>query len=98
MRMNSIDRRAMLLDCALGLAEEEGYMNVTQRLIARLAGVSLPTLVKHLGTMEETRTLVVKEAIKRKNLPIILQAMIAGDKQVHNLDPQIKHMAIEQLR
>ena len=98
MKMNRIDRRAMLLDCALELAEEEGYTNVTQRLIARLAGVSLPTVVKHLGTMEEARTLVVKEAIKRKNLPIILQAMIAGDKQVLNLDPQIKHMAIGQLR
>lgn len=73
------DRKDELLSAALALAEKQGYMNVSRAAIASQCGVSEALLSHHFGTMTEFRRTLMRYAIRKENLAVVLQGLVARD-------------------
>ena len=72
-------RRVDILDAALILAEELGYMNMTRTQIADAAGVTPGLITYYYHTMPQLRRDVMRAAVRRGILPIIAQGLAARD-------------------
>lgn len=73
------DRKEELLAAALALAEKQGYTNVSRAAIAAQCGVSEALLSHHFGTMIEFRRTLMRYAIRKENLAVVLQGLVAKD-------------------
>ncbi len=71
-------RKEDLLAVALPLAVEMGYTKVSREIIAEAAGVSGPALNYHFGTMTKFRRELIRYAIRKECLTVIVQALSAG--------------------
>ena len=74
------DRKEELLAAALALAEKQGYMNVSRAAIAAKCGVSEALLSHHFGTMVEFRRTLMRYAVAKENLPVVLQGIVDGNR------------------
>jgi len=68
--------REILLEAAIKLAEEHGYLHVTRKQIADATGSSPTNVSVIFGTMPELKRAIVSAAIARGNLPILAQALV----------------------
>lgn len=93
-RFNSEIRKQMVIDVALRLAASTHYMHVQRKQIADVLQVSPPALTYHFGTMRQLQRAVVEEAIKRKDLKIIAQAVVARDENVRKAPLPLLRRAI----
>ena len=64
MRLPPKERRQLILDAAVKLAEKRGFSTLTQGTIARAAGVSIGLVPYYFKSMRGMRDAVMKEAIK----------------------------------
>lgn len=77
-RLSPTDRKNMILETALILAETKGYDKITRDELAAAANVSGPTVNYHFGTIENFREVLLDYAIARCNLTIAFQALCRG--------------------
>ena len=75
-RLTPKERRARILDAALGLAEKHGYLNITRKEIAESAGCSVGLVTTRLGAMEKLRDLLMREAVRRGLDRIVLAGLV----------------------
>jgi len=71
-----------LLETAILLAEEYGYMKITRDQIALQSGASTGTVSNKLGSMSQMRKKLVSHAVRTKNHRIIAQAIAMQDPYV----------------
>jgi len=89
------DRKMQILDAAIKLAHIHGYQNISREAISDKCGVS-PALISHyLGTMKSLRRYVVGEALKRNDLRVIGQALVAKDKRALGAPESVRRAALE---
>lgn len=74
--MNPLQRRAQILDKALELSKQRGYLAITRDLVATACEVS-PALVSHyFAGMDGLRSEIMRAAVKRECLPVIAQGTL----------------------
>jgi len=78
-------RKTTILAAAVKLSEEFGISEISREKIAALAECSTGLVNMHFGTMLNLRRAIVGEAVRRKNLNIIAQALVAPDVKTRNL-------------
>jgi len=96
-RLPPSDRKAALLECALGLATTGHYAQVTRAAIATAAGVSPGLVSTYLGTMPNMRRLVMRAAVKTRNLAVVGQGLSAGDRYAKAAPGELRSAAAARL-
>jgi AcrR family transcriptional regulator len=81
-----------ILNAGVELAKTRGYRDVFKRNIATVLGCGMGTVNYHWGTMDELRTAIVHEAIRKEIKPIVLQAVALRDPIIwhKNLSPALR--------
>jgi AcrR family transcriptional regulator len=74
-----LEAKDKVLTEALHIAEEIGYHKVTRDYLARVTGVSTATISGYFGTMVHLRRAIIGEAIAKRNLTVVAQALAMGD-------------------
>lgn len=94
LRLKPRDRKRQILDGAVNLAAQIGYMNLTREGLAVSLQVS-PALVSHyLGTMTQLRRHVMRAAVQRQALSIIAQGLALKDKQAQRAPEELRRRAL----
>lgn len=91
------ERIAQLVTIALTIAERQGLAAVTREKIAKASGVSEALVSYHLGTMAELRRKMIREAITRRCLKVLAQALAAGDRHAQKAPEDLKREALASL-
>ena len=71
--MHPDDRKAQILAAGLKLAVQFGYMNLTDRDLAREARCSKSLVLHYIGSILTVRREILLEAIRVENLAVIRQ-------------------------
>lgn len=97
--MKKDERKESILIAALQLAADSGgWSTLTRDTVAKAANCSDGLVTHYFGTMQQLRRTVMRAAIKRKNLSIVAQGIIAGDTNARKVCDQLKLEAIDYLK
>ena len=72
---NKIDKN-ILIEAAMQLSREKGYVNVTRDEIAERAQVAQGTVTNLMGTMAQLKTTIVRHGVRIKDNAITSQAIV----------------------
>lgn len=91
-------RGDMLIAVALALAVKPGgWCSLTRSRIAIAANCSDALVSRALGTMVEVRRRIMREAIRKEMVEIIVQSIAAHDGYVPKLTPSLRRKALSSL-
>jgi AcrR family transcriptional regulator len=93
-KLQARERLTQILAAALTLSVRSGYTRITRERIAHAAGVSEALVTYHLGTMQELRRAVMREAVRVECLPVIAQGLTSRDKHAGKASPELKQKAL----
>jgi len=96
-RMKPLARKQRILEAAVQLSIETGYRKITKRTVA-LSSDSAPGLIhRYFKTVANLKHEVIKEAIHREIMPILVEYL--SDKELTNLNLtfDLKQKVIEYL-
>jgi AcrR family transcriptional regulator len=79
-KLQARERLTQILAAALTLSVRSGYTRITREAIANAAGVSPGLVTHHMGTMEQLRRDVMREAVRVQCLPVIAQGLVMRDR------------------
>lgn len=80
-RLKADDRRQSIFEAMLPLAERHGYNNVTRTMVGDALGITGNAVQHHFDTMQAMRDGFVEFAIRNEVLPVVAQAIAAGNKK-----------------
>jgi len=86
-----------ILEAALQLALEIGYDKLRRDNIVAKAGVSQGLITYHFGTVEKLRREVMREAIRRKLVPIVAHGIAMRDINALKAPLALKRQATKYL-
>lgn len=92
-RLDPKDRKAAILDAAVVVAAQHGHEKVTREAVASQAGCSQALISSYFGTMKAFRRRVLREALKRENLQVVIQCMVANHPEAAKFSPDLKQRA-----
>ena len=75
-RLDPEHRKQQILEAAIALAKEEGYYSLGLRNVARSAKCSPGLVLNYFGSVLELQSSVMKEAIKKEIIEIIVQGVV----------------------
>lgn len=87
--MRPDDRKAQILAAGLKLAVQFGYMNLTDRDLAREAKCSKSLVLHHFGSILTVRREILLEAIRVENLAVIRQGWGMKAPEIETCPPEI---------
>lgn len=93
-RMDPVDRRAQILDAAVGMAEDVGFQKITRDGVAVRAGVAMGLVTRYFGTMIQLRRAVMRSAVRNEVIPIVAEGLAIGDAHARKAGPQLKARVI----
>lgn len=96
-RLSPEVRTEMILDVAVGLAARHGIYAVTRNQIAAEAKVTPGLVTFRLGTMDAMRRSVMRRAIAKEILPVIVQGLLAKDPYAKRAPEDLRRRALESL-
>lgn len=89
-RQHPTDRQQQILDATMKIARLRGYTNVSREAISDAAGVS-PALVSHyFGTMPKLKRAVIGEAIRLRDVIILVQGIANKDKRACGISDDLR--------
>jgi AcrR family transcriptional regulator len=94
-RLKPEERRARILDAALGVAERQGYHTLRQREVAAAARCSMSLIHWHWGGLPEMRAAVLARAIEVQHLPVVLQGLAMRDPVALCAPEELRRAALE---
>ena len=94
-RLKPDERRARILDAALGVAEREGYHTLRQRDVAAAARCSMSLIHWYWGGLPAMRAAVLARAIEREHLPVVLQGLAMRDPVALAAPELLRRAALE---
>lgn len=97
MRLKPEVRKDAILDAAVQLALDTGLRNVRLIPVAERAGVTNGLVSHYFGTVKQLHRAVVRHAIHREILPIVAQALAAGDSDARKAPDDVKSRALASL-
>lgn len=87
--MHPDDRKAQILAAGLKLAVQFGYMNLTDRDLAREARCSKSLVLHYFGSIWTVRREILLEAIRVENLAVIRQGWGMKAPEIETCPPEI---------
>lgn len=93
-KLEARERTAQILAAALKLSVKGGYTRITREAIATAAGVSPGLVTHHMGTMEQLRRDVMREAIRVECLGVIAQGLVSRDRHALKAPPELQQRAL----
>jgi hypothetical protein len=79
------------------VAERVGYTRITRDAVAQHLGISSSLIPHHMGTMEEFRRKVMREAVRVECLPVIAQGIATRDRHALKAPPELRARALQSL-
>ena len=96
-RINPLVRKQKILDAAIQLSISSGYRNITRKDVA-LASDSAQGLVgRYFKTIANLRQEVLKEAVQREIIPILVENLSAREFDRIQLSTELKQKVINYL-
>lgn len=86
-----------ILEGAVKLARDFGYLNVTYARLAEHCNCNDGTIVKHFPTMKQLRRAIMSAAVARRDHRIIAQGLAANDSKAKAAPAELKRAAVEGL-
>jgi len=77
-RFTQSERKKQILETAMTIAEEKGYLHFSRQSVADRIGVGPSTINFYFNTADSLREAVLEEAKRSENLKIIAQACVVG--------------------
>ena len=96
-RMDPDDRRDLILDAAVDLAKERGFLNIRRDEIAIKAGVSMGLVTRYFGTMVKLKRDVMRMAIRDEVLSILAQGIAIKDVHALKAPNDLQQRAVASL-
>lgn len=96
-RLLPADREAEILEVALRLAAANGYARVTREEIATAAGCSSGLVSRYLGTMTQCRRVLMRKAVEREIVKIIVQGLADGNPHAKKAPQELRARAAQLL-
>lgn len=96
-RMTPTDRKAAILEAAIGAAHKHGFAQLRLAHIADAAQCSNALVVSHYGTMPQMRRAVMRAAVKREILPIIAAGVAMRDPVAIKAPSDLQRKALDSL-
>lgn len=93
-RLDPDVRKTQILDATMDLSRAHGYTNVTKQMIADKLGTSTGIVNCHYGTVTQLRRDIVRHAVKTRDITIIGQALVARDRHVADIPPDLRAKAV----
>ena len=87
-----------IVDAALKLATKHGFRRFSREQIANELGVTGGTLNYYFDPIDTVHDAVVLEAAKRRNWPVLVQALAEKHPLAVSMDPKIKREAADTLK
>lgn len=87
--MRPEERKAQILAAGLKLAVQFGYMNLTDRDLAREARCSKSLVLHYFGSILTVRREILLEAIRVENLTVIRQGWGMNAPEIKTCPPEI---------
>lgn len=72
------ERKKEILEMAISIAEEKGYLHFSRQSVADRIGISPSYVNFYFNTADSLREAVLEEAKRSENLKIIAQACVVG--------------------
>ena len=88
-------RRREILDAAIELARESGYLKMTHSHVAGRVEVSPSLIRKYYVDKSKLRDAVMVEAVRLKIAEIVLQGLAAKDPIAHEAPAELRAAALE---
>jgi hypothetical protein len=87
--------KSNILDAALRVAATRGgWTMLTRKAVALEAGCAEARISQCFGTMLAFRRTIMRHAVINKNLAVIAQGIVAGDKYADAATPELKKAAL----
>lgn len=93
-KLEARERLTQILAAALKAAQKHGYQRITREAVATEARVSAALVTYHLGTMQDLRRAVMREAVRAQCLPVIAQGLTARDRHALKAPPELQKKAL----
>jgi len=93
-RLDPKDRKALILDAAIKVAERKGYMQMERADIAKQAKVSPARVSQLFETMPQLRRAVMRYAVHTENYTVIVQGLSIKDKQALKAPEEVRIAAV----
>lgn len=93
-RMNPLARKQKILDAAIHLAIEIGYRNITRKDVATRSDSAQGLVSRYFKTIANLRHEVLKEAVNREIMPILVENLSARDFDRIPVSPELKQKVI----
>lgn len=84
-RLDPKERKALIIEAAVTVAERDGLSNVTRDLIAKEAGISPSLITNYYNTMPQLRRDLMRYAIKHQIDSVVAQGIVLRDKHAMKL-------------
>lgn len=91
--MNPKVRSKLILEAAITCATKKGFRAFSRQEVATAAGVSDGLVSARLGSMEDVRSAVMREAIKRGLHQIVLAGLVEGHRTALRAPAKVKEAA-----
>lgn len=96
-KLQARERVAQILSAALELAPEVGYQRLTRDDVARRLGIPSSLIPYHMGTMDNFRRSLMREAVRVGCLPVIAQGLAARDSHALKAPEPLRQQALASL-
>jgi len=97
LRKKPEERKKELLQNAIELSIEHGYIYITREMLANYSNVSEALINNYFGTIDNLKSEIVLEAIKEEIPQIILQALVLNDPLAARITPKLRKKAARYL-
>lgn len=97
-RLTPKDRKRELLQHALELAAELGYMNVTRLAVATRAGVTPGLVSIRFGSMPAFRRDLMRYAVREQHAAVVGQGLALRDAFAARAPDELKQQALQAIR
>ena len=85
-----MSKKQIILDTALKIASEKGYASITRDGLAEIIGVSQGIITYYFNPFTKLKYELLKLAVERNELPILMQAIGNGELKATALSPQVR--------
>lgn len=92
-----MNKREKIIITAIKLAVKNGYGSLTQLETAKVAKVTRSLIPYYFGCLEEFKSHVMIEAVRREILPVIAEGLILKNKHALGAPTHIKKKALDSI-
>lgn len=92
--MEDTIKKNNIREAAVMLSQKQDYKEISRAVIASFAGVSESLVSHHFGSMDNVRSMIMKEAIKRRILSIIVQGILDNHEVAKAAPDELKRSAL----